>query len=200
MLHPDAHIEIMVATHDGNPIHPAICDDWISTGKGPLALVGDALTYTDCGGCKCTGDAGLTVSFAGTLAAPVPPTCGGVVVWAGPAPDGGCRWNGLAIFEEAGAAPFFVGTNSRELPVSQFGEVAVSLGPDEPCDDALGCTDVVPGRYALVFADDTPVYVGAPDDVVIGFAAPQTYTVTNRMASVTLDCAERVSWEALVAS
>lgn len=201
-LHDPDPIEIHVHAHalDGDiEIFPPVCNDIIATPNGPLTIMDGNIQHTACGACKCIDELGTELRFADTLSPPMLPECGRLVIWAGPAPDGGgaCRWEGFAVLEAAAdSVPYFLGTNGRLLPPSIFGGVSVELDDIDPCIDGTSC-DYGPGRHGLVFDGDMPVQVGIPSDATIGFVEPTLFHVTNRMSSVDVQCLEHVAWEAL---
>jgi len=200
---PDAPnpITIRALALDELEFFPPLCSTVVPLSPGPIMVEGDNILQRTCGSCGCAGEFGVQLEFDGTLTPPDGlPECGRLVYWAGPDGEGGCRWEGFAVLDASDTTvPYFLGANSRNLPAEPFGPVAVAFDDSMLCINEHACADA-PGRHALVFADDTPVPVGPPVDVLIDFEDPTLFSVTNRMAFVAPMCDEQVAWEARNAS
>jgi hypothetical protein len=199
--HPNDLIEFTVHDGKGAFILPS-CGLTHVTELGSISVEGNSISHQVCADCTCMMEEGQarTLDFGESLSPPImPANCGVLAYWADPVPNdaGTCAWRGFAVFTD-GAAPRYVGSNSRFLPETIFGIVPVGLSAeDEQCpnDPSGGC---MLGPHGLTFGRSRPVFVGNPREVVIPFAASQSYLVTNRMASVAPECREQVSWTALV--
>ena len=198
-LHEPAPIEIEVFENDSNtPLMPSpACDDVLVIDGGQLVPTADGLVVRDCPKCLCEkAPPSPRLALGGTLVVPPLEQCMGLVVWAAEGPDG-CRWDGFALGDPGTLEiPVYLAMSSRSLPVDEFGVVVVELEPEQTCVAPVVCAEE-PGTHALSFFGGPPVSVGTPEEVTIGFFASVDYTVTNRMASVDLDCHEHVAWTAL---
>lgn len=200
MLHPAAPIQITVQDGSGAVISPD-CELSEVTSVGNITVTGNTISHQVCAGCTCKeGGAIRTLHFGASLSPPAELAgCGALAFWADPEPTGAavCEWRGFAVFDAGPPLPVYVGSNSRFLPQAIFNVVEVGLADEALClDDPARCLPS-PGRHGLTFANDTPVLVGNPQTVPIAFVVGLPFFVTNRMASVTPECREQVSWTAL---
>lgn len=197
-LHADAPISITIDTDGGVLMPVGDCSLMMQRPNGIITVLGDTITHQICDTCNCAPEPGATVDFGGTLVVPGLPDCGKLIAWGGHAPDGTCRWDGVAVLGQFETTiPHFVAANSRELPLVPFGPVTVGLGEGEICEGLAQCANQV-GRYALTFFEGDAVFVGMPAVVTMNFVAAVDFLVTNRMASIDQECGEHVAWTALV--
>lgn len=201
MQHESHRIEIEVHDGAGAVITPN-CGAAVETEVGYITVTGNSISHQVCPGCTCMEEGQARIlNFGDSLSPPAELSeCGTLAFWAAPEPNeaGACEWQGFAVFDQEDTVPMYVGSNSRSLPQGIFGMVQVGLADEALCvDDPAGCLPP-PGRHGLTFANDVPVFVGNPQEVIIAFAAALPFLVTNRMASVTPECREHVSWTALV--
>jgi hypothetical protein len=197
MVHPAAPIDITVHDASGAVVSPE-CGFSQVTGVGIITVSGSSISHQPCPACGCAQELpSLTLQFGASLSPPAGLVgCGVLAFWADPEPAkaGACDWRGFAVFDTGPPVPVYVASNARELPPDIFGAVTVGLSDEAACvDNPDGCVQL-PGRYGLTFANDTPVFVGAPQVVDIAFAAALPFLVTNRMASIGDECREHVSW------
>lgn len=195
------HAEILINVLEGGAVAaepPAGCLQPLVRTNGSITIEAGTIVHEQCD-CPCVGEGEITVlDFEGTLALPAMlPDCGSLVAWPRMT-DGGCTWDGFAVSgPSTPELPAYLGNNSTKLPNIPFGAVDVHLVPDGPACDTPPMDCMQPtGRYALEFFSNTPVPVGVPTVVEIGFVAGAPYEVVNRTSSVTEECTEQVAWTA----